>query len=405
MKPLKEVVRRLIELRKQGRKMTLLAVCPNSSAVLEAAVQSAALHRSVMLFAATLNQVDRDGGYTGWTPESFVQEMQRRAARINWNGPLYPCLDHGGPWLKDNQAQFPYAKTEAEVKESLFACLHAGYALLHIDTTVDRSLPPGMAPAIEVVVDRAVSLIGAVEKERIEHQLPEIAYEVGSDEVHGGLVEFDRFREFLILLKERLDRAGLGEVWPAFLVTQVGTDLHTTRFDGEVAKRLFDLVSPYGSLIKGHYTDWVENPEMYPERGMGGANVGPEFTTVEYLALKELCARESELLAGNPGKASEFLWHLEHAVLDSGRWKKWLFPEERGLPFEELSKERREWLTQTGARYVWSQPVVRQARIRLYENLRGVISDPHAWVVRKIQQAIDRYIEAFHLTDSASLFE
>jgi len=405
MKPLKEVVRRLIELRKQGRKMTLLAVCPNSSAVLEAAVQSAALHRSVMLFAATLNQVDRDGGYTGWTPESFVQEMQRLAARINWNGPLYPCLDHGGPWLKDNQAQFPYAKTEAEVKESLFACLHAGYALLHIDTTVDRSLPPGMAPAIEVVVDRAVSLIGAVEKERIQHQLPEIAYEVGSDEVHGGLVEFDRFREFLILLKERLDRAGLGEVWPAFLVTQVGTDLHTTRFDGEVAKRLFDLVSPYGSLIKGHYTDWVENPEMYPETGMGGANVGPEFTTVEYLALKELCARESELLAGNPGKASEFLWHLEHAVLDSGRWKKWLFPEERGLPFEELSKERREWLTQTGARYVWSHPAVRQARIRLYENLCGVISDPHAWVVGQLQQAIDRYIEAFHLTDSASLFE
>lgn len=405
MMPLKEVVRRLIELRKQGKKMTLLAVCPNSSAVLEAAVRAAASHRSVMLFAATLNQVDRDGGYTGWTPESFVQEMQRLADRINWKGPLYPCLDHGGPWLKDNQAHLSYAKTEEEVKQSLFACLHAGYALLHIDTTVDRSLPPGVAPAIEVVVDRAVSLIEAVERERIRHPLPEVAYEVGSDEVHGGLVEFDRFREFLILLKEKLGRAGLGGVWPVFLVTQVGTDLHTTRFDVEVAKRLFDLVSPFGSLIKGHYTDWVENPEMYPETGMGGANVGPEFTTVEYLALKELCARESELLGRNPSKASEFLGHLEHAVIDSGRWKKWLFPEEKGLSFEELPQERREWLTQTGARYVWSQPEVRQARTRLYENLRGVISDPHAWVVGRIQQAIDRYIEAFHLTDSASLFE
>lgn len=405
MKPLKEVVRRLIDLRKQGQKMTLLAVCPNSSAVLEAAIQAAASHRSVMLFAATLNQVDRDGGYTGWTPKSFVEEMKRLANRINWNGPLYPCLDHGGPWLKDNQAQFPYSKTEAEVKESLFACLHAGYALLHIDTTVDRSLPPDMAPAIEVVVDRAVSLIEAVEKERKLHRLPEVAYEVGSDEVHGGLVEFDRFREFLILLKKKLDHAGLSEVWPVFLVTQVGTDLHTTRFDVEVAKRLFDLVSPYGSLIKGHYTDWVENPEMYPETGMGGANVGPEFTTVEYLALKELCVRENELLGGSPDKASNFMGHLENAVVESGRWKKWLFPEEKGVPFEELSKERREWLTQTGARYVWSQPAVRQARGRLYENLREVISDPHAWVIGQIQQAIDRYIEAFHLTDSASLFE
>ncbi len=61
-----------------------------------------------MLFAATLNQVDIDGGYTGWTPAAFGREDARvcRQARTG-AGPLYPCLDHGGPWLKDRHTLEP----------------------------------------------------------------------------------------------------------------------------------------------------------------------------------------------------------------------------------------------------------------------------------------------------------
>ncbi len=73
--------------------------------------------------------------------------------------------------------------------------------------------------------------------------------------------------------------------WPCFIVAKVGTDLHTSFFDPEVAERLNKTVEPLGSLIKGHYTDWVENPEKYPESGMGGANVGTEFTAEEFKAL------------------------------------------------------------------------------------------------------------------------
>ncbi|MEJ2555652.1 MAG: hypothetical protein P8186_05390, partial [Anaerolineae bacterium] len=44
--------------------------------------------------------MDRDGGYTGWTPKEFVGQIQRLARKYRFDGPLYPCLDHGGPWLK-----------------------------------------------------------------------------------------------------------------------------------------------------------------------------------------------------------------------------------------------------------------------------------------------------------------
>ena len=48
----------------------------------------------------------------------------------------------------------PLDQAMHEVKLSLTACLEAGYALLHIDPTVDRTLPPGQAPTVPVVVAR-----------------------------------------------------------------------------------------------------------------------------------------------------------------------------------------------------------------------------------------------------------
>jgi tagatose-1,6-bisphosphate aldolase non-catalytic subunit AgaZ/GatZ len=130
MTSLKGIVRRIIALRARGARITLLAVCPNSDAVLEAAVKVAAANRMPMLFAATLNQVDRDGGYTGWTPRAFVARMRELAARHGCSAPLYPCLDHGGPWLKDvhTRDRLSLAETMAEVKATLTACLEAGYA-------------------------------------------------------------------------------------------------------------------------------------------------------------------------------------------------------------------------------------------------------------------------------------
>jgi len=402
MKSLDQTIREIIQLREVGKaQLTLLAVCPNSAAVLEAAVRAAARNQAPMLFAATLNQVDGDGGYTGWTQEQFVAQMRTYAHRYGWDGPLYPCLDHGGPWLKDRHTLegLSLEETMQEVKSSLAACLQAGYQLLHIDPTVDRRLLPGQAISMEVVIERTLELIAFSEGERQRLDLPPVAYEVGTEEVHGGLVDLANFEVFLKHLRE-----GLPAVWPCFVVAQVGTDLHTTQFDPQAAQKLYTIASPYGTLIKGHYTDWVENPESYPTTGMGGANVGPEFTAEEYLALRDLEMKEQAMLRGRFGlPPSNFMAVLEEAVVDSGRWKKWLLPDEQGKAFFQLSPERRAWLAQTGARYIWTQPAVVDARRRLYENLSAAMPDPHAYVLERIERAIDKYINAFNLFDSLTL--
>jgi len=413
MRPLNEVVRRIIELRQQGIMLTLLAVCPNSAAVLEAAVKVAAANHMPMLFAATLNQVDRDGGYTGWTPASFVEQIAACATRYSWHGPLYPCLDHGGPWLKDLHTinRLSLQETMDEVKHTLVACLEAGYQLLHIDPTVDRSLPPDQTIAIETVVARTIELVAHAEAARQRLGLPPVAYEVGTEEVHGGLVDYANFDRFMRGLHAGLVAHGLEHAWPCFIVGKVGTDLHTTDFDPEAARRLYQIVAPLGSLIKGHYTDWVSNPEQYPLAGMGGANVGPEFTAAEYLALAELCAREQDLRRSRPGmEPSRLMQALEDAVFESNRWQKWLLPDEQTGDkrsacqiWEALSPERRAWLTQTGARYIWTAPQVVAARRTLYHNLSAIMPDAHRFVVDRIACSMEKYVVAFHLFGSLDL--
>ena len=100
---------------------------------------------------------------------------------------------------------------------------------------------------------------------------------------------------------------------------------------------------------------------------------------------------------------SDFEATLKTAVVDSNRWRKWLTPDEVGLGFDELTSSRQEWLVATGARYVWTDPRVLAARQRLYDALAPDLGDPNAFVVDRIAQSIQEYVDAFNLKDSFSL--
>lgn len=391
----KQLVRNLIN--RYPREVTLLAVCPNSRAVARAALLAAKETGAPMLFAATLNQVDLDGGYTGWTPAELVAFLRRESMGIGLETPVYPCLDHGGPWLKDahTNAKLSYDQTMQAVKQSLEACIDAGYALLHIDPTVDRTLPEAEGIPIEWVIDRTLDLIEHAEAYRHSNGRRPISYEVGTEEVHGGLANLSNFDAFLKGLDTGLRERGLPEARPAFVVGKVGTDLDTSLFDPGVARRLTERVTPFGALLKGHYTDYVENPEDYPRSGMGGANVGPEFADIEYRALAHLSRIEKE-----KGADSGLGEALRNAVVDSGRWKKWLHEDERGASFDELSEERCSWLLGTCSRYIWTDPRVEEARRHLYRNVEREI-DADAYVVGRITDAIVRYVESFNLVGFA----
>lgn len=385
---------------------TILAACPNSLAVIKSALLSAKRCNAPIKFAATLNQVDTDGGYTGLTAKEFVDTIREEARLINFTGPVIVAIDHGGPWLKDKHRveNWTYEQTMAAVKTSFEEAIRAGFDLIHVDPTIDITLRPGEIISIDLVAQRTIELITHCEKFRRNNNFERIAYEVGTEEVHGGLADMAVFNRFLDVLKEGLKANHLEDIWPCFIVGKVGTDLHTTTFDASVASLLTKTVKPYGSKIKGHYSDNVENPEAYPLSGMGAANVGPEFTESEYDGLLELDGIEQKL--HNEGKIvrpSFIKRSLWSAVIESGRWKKWLNQTETGKSFEQLSDLRQEWLVKTGCRYIWEKPEVIAARSRLFTNMKNNGIDADKILITHIEKSMDRYFNKFNLIDLNNL--
>ena len=395
------ILKRIAELQKEGHPpRTLLAVCPNSISVIKAALRAAKRNNSPIKFATTLNQVDCDRGYTNFNQDEFVRYVKNECERINFDGPVIIAIDHGGPWLKDLQAieKWPLDKAMAGIKKSFEEAIKAGYDLIHVDPTVEIFSKPEEVISIQVVVSRTIELIDHIEQFRIRNKFPAISYEVGTEEVHGGLADEKTFDLFLTLLKKGLSEKGLNDVWPCFIVGKVGTDLHTTTFDRDVAASLTKKVKPLGSLIKGHYTDGVTNPADYPLSGMGAANVGPEFTISEYEALLELEDVENKLYDSHRIAIKSNLGYLlSTAVIESNRWKKWLQPDEKGLEFSAIEHERRTWLISTGCRYIWQKPEVLVARYKLYENLESNGIDAEEIVLLRVQRDMDNYFSRFNL--------
>jgi len=384
----------------EGKPSTLFAACPNSETVIKAALRSARRANAPIKFAATLNQVDEDGGYTGLTPSEFVETVKMEAEALGYDGLIIVALDHGGPWLKDQHSieNWSFEQTMNAVKRSLEAAIDAGYDFLHIDPTVDKTIPPGETIPIEWVVERTIELIKHAENYRRKKGIGPLGYEVGTEEVHGGLANLEVFDRFLSLLREGLEKEGIGEVWPVLVVGKVGTDLHTTTFDPQVARALAEKAAQYGSFIKGHYTDYVENPQDYPLSGMGAANVGPEFTEEEYNALVQLAGLEDKLKEERLiARSSSIVQVLEQEVYQSGRWKKWLKGEEQGKDLYELPLPRREWLIRTGCRYIWARPPVVASRSLLYRNLERNGYQGEEMVLLQVERAMDKYFRAFNL--------
>jgi tagatose-1,6-bisphosphate aldolase non-catalytic subunit AgaZ/GatZ len=394
------ILERLRALSSGGPRRTLLVVCPNSEAVIEAAVSAAARNESPLAFTATLNQVDEDGGYTGMTHRELAELVQEKVRELAFDGPVSLAVDHGGPFLKDRHRIEGWSAEAAlsGVRDSFAAAIRAGFDLIHVDCSIDPEAPDRASP-VSVIAERTAALIADAETFRESEGFGPIAYEVGTEEHSAGLADPAAFRDFLRHVRDELDRHGFSGVPLVFAVGDVGTDLHTTGFDPAAAGRLAGAAGEFGCGLKGHYTDNLEDPAGYPAAGVAAANVGPEFSEREFEGLMTLAEREAaEVEAGRLAWGSGMEDALIRAVVDSGRWRKWRLAEEKGLDFEALSPERRAWMIRTGSRYVWTAPAAAAARERLYENLRRQGIDGPAAVRLAIERAMDRYFRGFGLT-------
>lgn len=86
--------------------------------------------------------------------------------------------------------------------------IEVGFDLLMIDFIKDL-FEIGKVILLDVVLERIVELIEYCENERKRFNLLDIGYEVGIEEINGGLILIEMYEIFIIRLKVEFDNRGL----------------------------------------------------------------------------------------------------------------------------------------------------------------------------------------------------
>lgn len=411
-KSLREIVSIL---QQKNIEASFLGIGPMSEVVIRATLELGRDAKFPVMLIASRNQIDSDelgGGYVmGWNQKSFSEAVNKIASDVNFDGLLYLCRDHGGPWQRDNEknSKLPAEEAMRMAKASYLADLEAGFNLLHIDPTKDPHCD-GTVP-MESVIERTVELIEYVEEQAKRLGLSSISYEVGTEETMGGLISDDAFEQFIMDLLKELDDRNMPH--PAFIVGQTGTlvkmDRNVGHFDSKNTSQLCQIARKHGLGFKEHNADYLplDILEMHPGLDITGANVAPEFGLVETKALLKLAEKEKKAIAESCMESSNFAELIEKAALESGRWKKWLVKEDAHLTEKDIaeSPEKLAEVTAVCGHYVFNQEEIREARAKLYENLISlkVTDSPEEEVVNAVKDSIMRYVEALNLEDINSL--
>ncbi len=398
------------KLHAEGRKFTHIGIGPMSRNLLRAALELAKEKDFPLILIASRNQVDSDrfgGGYVcGFDQKRFVETTDAIAEEIGFHGLCYFCRDHGGPWQRDAEraAKLPVEEAMEIGLQSYFDDMDAGFDLLHIDPTKDPHVN-GVVP-LSTVLERTLALIEKIETRRKALGMRELAYEVGTEETMGGLIDPAAFEDFIKKLKDALTAKGLP--MPLFVVGQTGTLTRLTsnvgHYDTPTATTLSRITEKYGTGLKEHNGDYLSNAILleHPVIGLAAMNVAPEFGLVETQSLLELAAVEEKFV--DPAKQSHIKDVLARHAVKGERWRKWMVGEKGKASVESIMADAEDvaLITKMCGHYTLEDAEVKEAVARLNANTSALGLDPVGYVIKKIKDSIDRYICGFGLYGTTS---
>lgn len=373
-------LRDLIARHKQGNAVGVTSICCAHPIVIEASLRHALKHDDGMvLFEATCNQVNQDGGYTGMTPVDFVnfvrgiaQQVGFDAARIVLGG------DHLGP---NPWTGLPPDAAMAKAEVMVAAYVAAGFRKIHLDCSMSCAGDPTPLPESEIV-RRAVRLARAAESAHSttggEPPVYVIGTEVpvpgGATEAIEGLAVTSPQAALATIETHRLAfvAAGLESAWGRVIasVVQPGVEFdhhNVIDYGPDKAQALSDAITAVpGMVFEAHSTDYQTRDALRAlvKDHFAILKVGPGLTFAMREALWALDAIDQELTP-EPQQA-----HLRDTVIERMReqpkyWSKYYHAVGKPLTIDlQFSLSDR-------VRYYWPDPVIEAARVRLFENLRA----------------------------------
>ncbi len=412
--PIKKAVDILLDLQEKGKGSTLLGIGPMSGRLLRASFELAKEKDFPLLFIASRNQVDAEelgGGYVnGWNQQMFMKAIRSTAEQVGFNGLYYVCRDHGGPWQRDKERNDHLdERTAMELgKKSYVADIEAGFDLLHIDPTKDP-FEMGKVIPLETVLKRTVELIEYCERERQKRNLPEIGYEVGTEETNGGLTSTDTYESFIIKLTNTLERKGLPK--PTFIVGQTGTLVKKTEnigtFNFSNAKDLAEVAKKYGVGLKEHNGDYIEDDVLLAHlpAQITATNVAPQYGTEETRAYLLLSKVEEQLKEeGLIKETSNIRSILLEQAIKSERWRKWMIGEQKDATVDGIFKDENlaEEILDIAGHYTFNNEEVKEGIQQLFYNLKENNIDGNRFVVDRIKRSLNTYVECYNLEGTTS---
>ena len=400
-----EMMEKGAALRKAGGQFTLMGIGPMSLACIEATLTLARDRDFPVMLIASRNQVDSDcfghGYVRNWDQTRFINDTKAVAERIGFDGLVYFCRDHGGPWQRDEEraGRLPVGEAMDIALKSYLDDMKSGFDLLHIDPTKDPHID-GYIP-LEIVLERTVELIESIEAERVKLGFPPISYEVGTEETSGGLTSEAAFEDFIIKLLGRLTEKGLP--MPAFIVGQTGTLTRLTenvgKFSYDYAARLSSIADSQGVGLKEHNSDYLRDAILtaHPSLGVTASNIAPEFGVVETRAYLEMAETEINLI--DPEKRSSLIKTMREEAVKCERWRKWMVGETQNISVGDALEDNNlcTLITDICGHYTFDTPAVQRELERLKANLGEKGIDVGKYAVRKIYDSLDRYAFAFNL--------
>ena len=387
---------------------TLLGIGPMSPMLLQASLELAREQDFPVLFIASRNQVDMrayGGGYvSNWDQEQFCAAIRSMAEKVGFDGLYYVCRDHGGPWQRDEEraAALPEDEAMARGIASYVADVDAGFDLLHIDPTKDPHA--GAIIAMDIVLERTVRLIAAVEAHRVDKGLAPIGYEVGTEETSGGLTDPDAFETFIRRLIAMLDARRLPR--PQFIVGQTGTLVrlieNVGHFSAESARNLSAAAACHGMELKEHNSDYLSDEALltHPALGVGSSNVAPEFGVAETRAYLTLAKLERALHnAGTVPQHGDLFQVLSGAAVKTGRWRKWMVGKTAGYSVDRILADAAltARIAEISGHYTFVLPAVAVEIRALLDNLEAANVPARRYVLDEIKRSIGRYVTCYNL--------
>lgn len=373
------VLQDLIARHKQGIACGVTSICSAHPIVIEASLRHAQQHAlPFVLFEATCNQVNQDGGYTGMTPADFVDFVHGIAAQMGFD-PARIVLggDHLGPnpWTA-------LAPDEAMDKAGVMVAAYvaAGFRKIHLDCSMACAGDPEPLPEAEVV-RRAVRLCAAAETAWQQAGGEAPVYVIGTEvPVPGGATESieglavttpEAALATIQAHREAFAAAGLDAVWERVIasVVQPGVEFDHHQVVDYVparAEALSAAIEPVpGMVFEAHSTDY-QTPDTLAalvRDHFAILKVGPGLTFALREALWGLDAIEREWIAdGSRARLRETAIARMRAA--PKYWQRYYHSQggQLGIDLDYSLSDR--------IRYYWPDPAIEAAREALFANLR-----------------------------------